>query len=87
MDRRTDTWNHWSSTPLGLLSKKETLLCKRGANQNVTGPDTWPGITSEGWAGAVKLQNRDKKKCMTNEHTDIHTYGRTHPFIELLARN
>ena len=50
-----------------------------------------PGISRGGWAGAVKLKNRDKKIGGTegrmDKRTYIHTDGQTHPLIESLARD
>ncbi len=44
-----------------------------------TRPDTLPGMSRVGWAGAVMLKNRREKKVVTDR--------RTHPLIELLGRD
>ena len=51
------------------------MLLNFGRNAVVcheTRPDTRPGISRGGWAGAVKLQNREQK-ITRDIHTDGHT--------------
>ena len=43
----------------------------------LTRPDTLPGISRVGWAGAVMLKNRREKKVVTDGRTDGPTDGPT----------
>ena len=56
-----------------------------------TRPDTLPGISHVGWAGAVMLKNRREKKVLTDgrtdRRTDRRTDGWTYPLIESLGCN